>query len=264
MRPLIIVALLALSTPAVAQIQSRAADPPIVTAAHETWYVQGDPVQLDGNTFIRAGAAQFFDGDRMVRSGSFMGIPIYVDTTLEPGSVVFVPIGRGLMQPYERPRTGTLAGTTGSRSPSFPIDIVRHEDALPEAPISPTNVVAPGEPATAATREPGAVGTIGIASSPPAVSLAATVDERTSPSPAARATRVPTLVDPAAIRQHIWVEYRGNKWVPAGTPLTLRSDEFAATGNLGGITVYARAGTNDDVIYLPAPGGRVVPYKRKR
>ena len=35
--------------------------------------------------------------------------------------IIYVPIGGGLMQPYERPRTGDLAGTTGNRAPSSPV-----------------------------------------------------------------------------------------------------------------------------------------------
>src|SRR5689334_8140833 len=106
---------------AFAQVQSRPSDAPIVSAERESWYVNGDPVQFAGSVYYRAGAAVFFDGNRMVRTGSFNGVPLYADTTVEPFSLVFVPIGRGLMQPYERPRSGDLAGTVGSSAPSFPV-----------------------------------------------------------------------------------------------------------------------------------------------
>ena len=65
----------------------------------------------------------FFNGNTMVRTGHYNGVPLYADATLEPYSIVYVPIGRGLMQPYERPRRGDLAGTTGSRPPSFPVQL---------------------------------------------------------------------------------------------------------------------------------------------
>src|SRR3954466_4509855 len=105
---LTLLVVLAGATAVFGQVQSRPTDAPLVTAEHEPWYVHGDPVQFAGNTYFRAGATTFFDGNRMVRTGSFNGVPLYADTTVEPYSLVFVPIGRGLMQPFERPRSGDL------------------------------------------------------------------------------------------------------------------------------------------------------------
>ena len=59
-------------------------------------------IQFAGDLYYPAGAAVFFDGNTMVRSGHYNGVPLYTDTTLEPYSVVYVPLERGLMQPYER------------------------------------------------------------------------------------------------------------------------------------------------------------------
>src|SRR5438067_5311341 len=87
-----------LAAPAAAQIQSRPTDPPIVSAANESWYVNGEPIEFAGDMFYPAGATVFFNGNTMVRSGHYNGVPVYSDTTLEPYSVVYVPIGRGLMQ----------------------------------------------------------------------------------------------------------------------------------------------------------------------
>jgi hypothetical protein len=140
MRRLLAVVLVSVAAPALAQVQSRPSDPPIVTAENDPWFARGDPIQFGGNTYLRAGAAVFFDGNRMVRSGSFDGVPLYVDTNLEPYSVVFVPVGRGLMQPYERPRTGELAGTTGSRPPSFPVSALPSRWIPPMAASAPTGL----------------------------------------------------------------------------------------------------------------------------
>src|SRR5690242_12679083 len=118
-----LVLLLAFAAPAAAQISSRPTDPPLVTAAAESWYQLREPLQLAGELYYPAGAAQFFNGNTMVRTGHYNGIPIYADTTVEPFSIVLVPISRGLLQPYERRRSGDLAGTTGSRAPSFPVQM---------------------------------------------------------------------------------------------------------------------------------------------
>ena len=96
--------------------------PPLATAANVDWQIRGDPVFFSGDFYYPAGPNVFFDGNIMKRSGEYQGVALYVDATLEPYSVVYVPIGRNLMRPYERRRAGQLAGTVGSRTPSFPIE----------------------------------------------------------------------------------------------------------------------------------------------
>src|SRR5688500_828024 len=109
-----------LGVAAFAQVNSRPTEAPIVTAENDSWYRRGEPVVVSGEFYYPAGPTTFFNGNVMVRVGHYNGVPLYANTTLEPHSIVLVPVGRNLMQPYERPRTGDLAGTTGSRLPSFP------------------------------------------------------------------------------------------------------------------------------------------------
>src|SRR5688572_21192025 len=108
-----------LGVPAFAQVNSRPTEPPIVSAENDAWYRRGEPVVVSGEFYYAAGPIVFFNGDVMVRTAHYNGVPLYADTTLEPHSIVFVPVGRGMMQPYERVRAGDLAGTSGSRPPSF-------------------------------------------------------------------------------------------------------------------------------------------------
>ena len=116
MRWLLVVGFLLGALPASSQVVSRRSDPPIVTAENDSWYRLREPVLFGGQAYYPAGATVFFNGNTMVRTGQYNGVPLYADTTVEPYSVVLVPVGRGLMQPYERPRRGDLAGTTGSRT----------------------------------------------------------------------------------------------------------------------------------------------------
>jgi hypothetical protein len=104
-----------------------------VTANNESWYINREPLQFAGDLYYPAGAGVFFDGNTMVRSGHYNGVPLYTDTTLEPYSVVYVPLERGVMQPYERLRQGSLAGTTASRAPSFPVSATASSTPLPGA-----------------------------------------------------------------------------------------------------------------------------------
>jgi hypothetical protein len=59
----------------------------------------------------------------MSQVGVYRHVPVYADVTLEPHSVVYLPIGRQSMRGYERRREGELAGTTGSRMPAFPVEV---------------------------------------------------------------------------------------------------------------------------------------------
>ena len=75
----------------------------------------------------------FFNRYQMVRSGSYRGIGLYTDSTQDASGIVYVPVAGGLMQPYERRRTGDLAGTTGNRAPSFPVGIAA--EGIAERPV---------------------------------------------------------------------------------------------------------------------------------
>src|SRR5829696_56350 len=117
------VVVLLLSGPVHAQITWQPSTRPEVSAENTSWYQNAEPIMWNGDYYYPAGAAQGFNPYQMVRGGSFRGIPLYTDATLEPYSIVFVPLNGARMQPYERRRSGALAGTTGSRAPSLPTDI---------------------------------------------------------------------------------------------------------------------------------------------
>jgi hypothetical protein len=256
--PLLLLVLLA-AAPAMAQVQSRRADAPAVTADSAAWYVEREPIEIGADTYYPAGATPFFNGNTMVRTGTYMGVPLYSDTTLEPHSVVYVPISRGLMRPYERRRQGDLAGTTGSRAPSFPVAATSTTatatppvGVLASAPAG-TIAVIPLAPAratgTSGTGEPVAVGTSGI-----------------SPPPTRRRQdQVPlvTLARPLN-NDGLWIQYLGEKWVAAGTAVPFTTGDFRAVGSYSGFPVYARLDTSAQVIYLPTREGLIAPYRLKQ
>lgn len=247
------------AAPAAAQIQSRPTDVPIVTADNESWYVNGEPIQFAGDLYYPAGADVFFNGNTMVRSGHFNGVPLYTDTTLEPYSVVYVPIGRGMMQPYERPRQGSLAGTTGSRTPSFPVQATASSGTLPQAAIAPT---AP----------PVTIGAIGAYTPEAAVGTSGTA----VPSPVGTSGLVPAAPRPMPNRQTlvsigrptsndgIWIRYLGEKWVSAGAAVPLTAEGFRIVGDYEGFPVFARTNSSEQVIYVPSRAGLAAPYRLKQ
>src|SRR5437016_843395 len=95
--------------------------PPDITAATSDWQLINEPIVVAGDAYDPAGPNIFFNGWTMVKVGSFRGVPVYTDTTLEPSTVVLVPIGRGIMKRYERRRAGAIVGTAGSKPPALPI-----------------------------------------------------------------------------------------------------------------------------------------------
>jgi hypothetical protein len=245
--PVIALALL-FATPAFAQVNSRPTDPPIVTAENEKWYRLAEPLQFAGDLYYPAGAQVFFNGNTMVRTGHYNGVPLYADTTLEPYSLVFVPIGRGVMQPYERPRRGDLAGTTGSRAPSFPVG---HE-------YEGSTVLAAAAPPTNLPRPIGAIGayTPGLGPSPQAAAGAA--------APAQAETQPVVVLLRPENNDGIWIMFNGAKWISAGSAVPLRAAEFQLVGDYAGFPVFARQGAKENVIYLPTRAGLIAPYRLKQ
>ena len=253
MRCLIAALLLVAAPPAWAQVVSRPTDPPIVSAENDAWYRLREPVLLGGEAYYPAGVTVFFNGNTMVRTGHFNGVPLYADTTIEPYSIVFVPIGRGLMQPYERVRAGDLAGTVGSRTPSFPVRTRPEPRDVAVAASAPTS--APQPIGSVRPIEEGAVGTSGRASAPVAVGTGGTL---ATP----RQRQSVTTLRPAESNDGIWLRFMGARWVAAGPAVPLRASEFVQIGDHAGFPVYARKGLDEDRIYLPSAGG-VVPFRLK-
>jgi hypothetical protein len=225
--------------------------PPLVTAENESWFRAGGPIEWNGDLYYPAGAAQGFDRVQMVRAGSYRGIPLYTDVTLEPYSIVFDPIAGGGVQPYERPRAGHLADSTGSRAPSFPPQTfsaltMTSGGFIAQAPsppllarpydLAPTSApeTTPGSPSPAA-----AVGTGGR-------SIVTTTNRPVS-----------TAEPPKGING-AWLEYDGRRWVALGKAIELTAD-FQIVGTYRGFPVYARNGDRS-TIYIASTPGLVVPY----
>jgi hypothetical protein len=259
-------AVLFTAAPAAAQIQSRPTDPPIVTAENDSWYQLGEPVSFAGDQYFRAGATTFFNGNTMVRTGHYNGVPLYADTTIEPYSIVYVPIGRGLMQPYERVRGGSLAGTSGSRPSSFPGVRAPGGAMIPNAPVAPTAPPQPIGAINAFTPEAGAVGTSGRVAATP---------NRAAPQPREVVGTGGVIVEPrrqtpmVTVRRGdsnrgISVSYQGLKWVSAGPIEPLIASEFIITGAYAGFPVYSRKNSTDATIYLPATPNQVTPFRLAR
>jgi hypothetical protein len=243
------------ASPATGQSVWQPTPPPPVTAENESWYRAGSPIEWNGVFYYPAGAPQAFDPNVMVRVGSYRGIPLYTDATLEPYSIVLVPISGTRMQPYEHLRAGMLADTTGSRTPWFPPQTsaaldVRAGGFIAQAAAPPT--VARSED-LAPPSSPAPIGITG--------SAAATAPQPTATSGRADDDRpVSTAIPPEGIN-NAWLEFDGRRWVAAGKAIA-RSPDLHEIGKYRGFPVFVR---DDDefTIYVPSTAELVVPYTPK-
>jgi hypothetical protein len=267
MRRLLIAGLLTLAAaPVAAQVMTRPTDPPQVSAAGEAWYQLREPIQYAGELYYPAGVAIFFNGHSMVRTGHYNGVPLYADATRDPYSVVYVPIGRGQLQPYERLRRGDLAGTTGSVAPSFPVALQPDEPVIPMAAGAPTNL--PLSVGAISAFTPEVTPPVVYAFAAPAAAAACTCDQ---PAPAvAREVAAPALpIAGAAVltirrpdnNDGLWLRYDGATWVGGGAAEP-RTSGFIQVGEYAGFPVFRKPG-GGDTIYLETRDDVLAPYRRK-
>lgn len=253
------------------QVNIQPTPAPVVTAENEAWYQSGEAITFAGTLYYPAGPAIHFLPNEMVRSGFYRGVPLYSRTTIEPYSVVFVPVAGGMMQPYERRRDGELAGTKGSAAPA----------------ISPA--LAPSaSPTTAASPSPAPSPAMAQAPAPPFVTAPVLGDERVAPpaapaaaapstaantpsarQPAGTAGRTTTPRRPTRIRptssNAIYVEFDNARWFSAGPPVSLDVRTLTRIGESNGFPVYAvRPG--DSTIYVPIARGlnTFAPYSKRK
>jgi hypothetical protein len=241
----LVAVLVAFVSPAAAQVQTRPTDPPIVTAVNESWYVLGEPVQFAGELYRQAGPPVFFNGNTMVRSGHYNGIPLYTDTTVEPFSVVFVPTSRGLVQPYTKLRRDVATPLMAAVSPT-----------APPLTIGAISVYTP-EPAAVATVGRPAV--VGSERSAPVTDIVGTTGIATT-----RQTAIPVVsMRRPESNDGVWIMFGGEKWISAGTAVPLVTAEFVRIGDYAGFPVFARRDFTQEMIYLPSRAGLIAPYKLK-
>lgn len=226
------------------QIKLQPTPAPTVTADNEPWYQLREPVIFAGEYYFPAGPAIHFLPNEMVPSALFHGVPLYSRTTIEPYSVVFVPIAGGMMQPYERRRTGDLVGTTGSSVPSLPVDM----SPMPDSPrgiqaagppvVSTQPVAEPPEGTYAAdllnrSRETGNVGNASTG-----------MLGKATPSRNAKARKIDTS-------KGIFVEFQNQRWYSAARPQSLDPRSLKQIGELNGFPVFTARGSNGATIYIP-------------
>lgn len=257
------------SSATIAQVISQPTPAPLVTADMEQWYLTGEPITYAGNTYYPAGAQVSFNSNEMVRSGSHFGVPLYVRSTDEPYSLVYVPLARGFMQPYMRPRTGDVmqtAGTTAPAGAAAAFSPLGGTLPSPQAAGPPTMVAGPpadayGQPrapipAISTPTAPGTVATGGaVAAQPPPVGYAG------PPAPPAGPTHTRIGPRPQGINA-VFIEFKDRRWYGEGQPVPLDRSRMIEVGELGGFPVFADRDEPEKRIYISTTIGSttVAPY----
>jgi hypothetical protein len=254
-RLVLLVLTLSVTSPAVAQISMQSTPSPTVTAENESWYVANDPVVFAGTNYYPAGPSIHFLANEMVLSGFFRGVPLYTRTTIEPYSIVFVPVGGGLMRPYERRRSGDLVGTTGSSIPSLRVEIPSAFSAAPRIQAAgPPFVETSGIVTESPSRTPS------VETQPPA-SLSYSGDVSTGGR--LTGSRGKRVGHPPA--NSVYVEFNNQRWYSSAPPKSLDAGTLRRVGEWHGFPVYTSAVTGPSTIYIPVSQGSdaYAAYSRK-
>jgi hypothetical protein len=252
-----------------AQVISQPTPAPLVTADMESWYLNGEPITYAGYTYYPAGAQVSFNSNEMARSGSHLGVPLYVRSTDEPYSLIYVPLARGFMQPYMRPRTGDAmqtAGTTAPAGAAAAFSPLGGTMPMSQAGGPPTMVAGPqadayGQPrapipAISTPTAPGSVATGGaVAAQPPPVGEAGPQAAPAGPTH----TRIGPR--PQGINA-VFIEFRDRRWYGEGQPVPLDRSRMIEVGELRGFPVYADRDEPEKRIYISTIIGSsiVAPY----
>ena len=225
---------------ATAQVVMRSEPAPARAAGETDWYRAGEPVLHRGDLFYPGGAQTFFQKDVMVLVGEFRGVPLYADPTLETGSIVYVPVEGALMQPYEKLRAGELAGTSGSRMPSYP------------ASTSTELMVVPQAVATSGTRVP----------PEPIGELAPAAETALAEAPPVTRERTEVIAPdrPGATRgTGIWIEWNDAAWNAAGPAVRIGA-QMKRIGTYNGRAVFS--GPDARTIWIETAQGMATPWRR--
>lgn len=229
--------------------------PPSVTAAREPWQLSGEAIYYKGDFYHPTGPTEFFNGRTMARTGTHDGVPLYENTTLVPYDIVYVPVGGGLLRPYERRREGWFAGTTGSRTPSFVVD------------IAPADL---GDIERTWTEREHAIARMAIGRArwewtqpiarvevPP---LATTPGRRVTASPSGVITSIPRR-DTTNVGAYF--NFEGARYVASGRAVRQDVQRFARVGGINDLAVFREIKGDSNTIYIESvPGGLLAPYTR--
>jgi hypothetical protein len=230
-----------------AQVYQWRTPAPPATAQYAEWQFNNEPIFVNGLVYYPTRETRFFDGQIMVQVAVHLSVPVYADVLLEPHSVIYVPVGRNLMRGYERRREGEIAGTQGSRTPAFPVDVassIETRRVEPYLSVSAVPDIAPPPPPP-------------IPAQPPLANV-----ERVS-APVNIPTRIETAQRPMGANG-VWLAFNGARWYSRGPAAVFEPNRFTSVGEYRGFPVYReKNGSPDEIWVAVVKDGPVAPYVRR-
>jgi hypothetical protein len=231
-----------------AQAYAFGAPMPEVTAAAADWQVNSEPIVVNGLVYYPTRGFRIFDPSVMMQTGVYKGVPIYADVTLEVYSIAYVPVTRSNLRAYERKREGELAGTTGSRTPSFPVDIASDTVRESAGRVANTTDIA------------GATGTGGRTMPTPSPAVGTT---RASDSGRRRQPLMQSVPRPVG-SNGVWLEFNGVRWYADGPAVSFTPNRFEPVGEYRGFPVYRDKNSGKSEIWVSVvKDGPVAPYEKR-
>ena len=124
----------------------KATPAPAVTASGAAWQIDGEPVFFAGDWYDPDHANVFFNDAAMIQSGTYRGVPLYVDATVDTYSVVYLPIGGREMRTYARRVNQPADAAPPPREESTIAPLVAPEKTVaPPVPVPVVTSVGRGE-----------------------------------------------------------------------------------------------------------------------
>jgi len=226
-----------------AQVFGTETPPPIVTAASAPWQLSRDPIFYAGTFYEPSGPVAFFDGKVMVRTGVYDNVPLYEDATLQPYSVVYVPVGGLLMRPYVR-QTDSRFSLARAGEPLY----VPQSDAVGRL-IPDGYALVP-------------VGTLGTSGRSVEVLPEPPFEAVGVVSVTARARNASLETGPQL--SGAWVEFNGSRWFSAGRAVDYDPARFLPAGEYRGFPVYRERGVAGDRLFVTVVrDGPLAPFERR-
>jgi hypothetical protein len=76
-------------------------------AAGATWYINNEPITIDGHRYLKLGLPRVLGVTDVTASGTYQGVPVFVEngaaTTGNGPDIVYLPVRPGCeFQPYQR------------------------------------------------------------------------------------------------------------------------------------------------------------------
>jgi hypothetical protein len=226
---------------------------PVVTAASASWQLNREPIFYAGAFYEPSGPVVFFDGKVMVRTGIYDTVPLYEDATLQPYSVVFVPVGGLLMRPYIRQSEFGLRLTPTSGRFSYPSYPYR-DTVFPEPRVLEPGFIPDGYAMVPISSLGTARRNVDVPAEPPFSAVGAasvTVPARSG-------------ADVGPELQGAWIDFNQSRWFSAGRAVNYDPQRFVPAGDYRGFPVYReRGGAGDRIFVTVVPDGPVAPYERR-